>query len=344
MNNKVKIQDIADRAGLSRNTVSKIINGRYNGPLEIKEKVLRLAVEMKYKEYGQLNLNSNGEKALKKKNILILSKGDVVGSNFFAHIVSEIQKRTEGEGYTLLLSNIRDYDIETMQLPANLQSGNIDGIVCMELFDKAYIKKLLSLEIPTVFVEFYYNAWEIQGNYDVVMMNNEFQVYSMVSSLIENGCRTIGFIGDYHHCRGFYERYMGYFTALKNNNIPVKPDYCMTVTDGDMYFNIPWICKRINSMDGIPDAFVCANDGIAINLVNALKLLGYRIPEDVQIISFDDTPDAVTSNPPLTTVRIFREELGRCAIDNLLARIENPNRKRQIIYVDTEIIIRESTR
>lgn len=342
---KVKIQDIADKAGLSRNTVSKIFNGIYKGSKETREKVLQLAIDMKYKEFGQLQEQIVGKLlAPKSKNILILSKGDVVNSNFFAHIVNEIQKRTEGEGYNLLLSNIRENDIKEKQLPSNIRSGVIDGIVCMELFDKPYIEKLLSMGIPTVFVEFYCDAWNIQGNFDVIMMNNEFYVYRMVDSLIKSGCKNIGYVGDYYHCRGFYERYMGYTKALISNNYTVDPRYCMTVTDGELYFNIPWICNQIKAMDRSPDAFVCANDAIGIQVLKALKQLEYSVPEEVQIISFDDISEAATVSPSLTTVRIFREELGRCAIDNLIARIDNPNRKRQIIYVDTEIVIRESTK
>ncbi|HWT73440.1 MAG TPA: LacI family DNA-binding transcriptional regulator [Mobilitalea sp.] len=343
--NKVKVQDIAEKAGLSRNTVSKIFNGKYNGPPETKEKVLQLAMEMNYKEYGQLQ-NKINEKlsSVETKNILILSKGDIVNSNFFAHIVNEIQKMTEGEGYNLLLSNIRESDIKAMQLPSNVRYGFVDGIVCMELFDKQYTEKLIATGIPTIFVEFYYNAWDIEGNYDIIMMNNEFYVNKMVKNLINDGCKNIGFVGDYRHCRGFYERYMGYVNALRDYSIPVNPQHCMTVDDGDNYFNIPWICEQIQSMDKVPDAFVCANDAIAVNIVKALKQLRFSIPEEVQIISFDDIPDAVNISPALTTVRIFREELGRCAFENLLTRMENPNKKRQIIYVDTEIVVRESTR
>lgn len=345
MNNKVKIQDIADKAQLSRNTVSKIFNGKYNGPRETKDRVLQLAVDMKYKEYGQIDMNTD-EKIFKTetKNILIMSKGDVVGSNFFAHIVNEIQKRTEGEGYNLLLSNIRESDIEAVQLPVNVRSDLIDGIVCMELFDKPYIEKLISMGIPTIFVEFYYDAWDIQGNYDIVMMNNEFHVSKMVKKLIQNGCNIIGFVGDYQHCRGFYERYVGYTKALASHNIPLKPQYSMTVADGDLYFDISWLCDCIKTMDLVPNAFVCANDAIGVNIIKALKQLGYSVPNDVQVVAFDDIPDALTVSPALTTVRIFREELGRCAINNLLNRIDNPNRKRQIIYVDTEIVVRDSTK
>ncbi|WMJ86799.1 LacI family DNA-binding transcriptional regulator [Anaerocolumna sp. MB42-C2] len=343
--NKVKIQDIADKAGLSRNTVSKIFNGKYNGPVETKEKVIQLAMEMNYKEYGQLQNKISDKMSYSiTKNILILTKGDIINSYFFAHIVNEIQKMIEGEGYNLLLSNIRDIDIETMQLPSNVRSGLVDGIVCMELFDRNYIEKLIATEIPIIFVEFYYDAWNIEGNYDIIMMNNEFYVNSMVKKLIKDGSSDIGFVGDYHHCRGFYERYMGYVNALRESGIPVNPNNCMTVDDGDNYFNVPWIIERIQKMEKVPDAFVCANDAIAVNIVKALKQLHYIIPDEVQIISFDDIPDAVNISPTLTTVRVFREDLGRCAFENLLARINTPNRKRQIIYVDTEIVVRESTR
>jgi len=344
MASKVKIQDIADRAGLSRNTVSKIFNGKYNGPEKTRDYVLQIAVDMEYKEYGLIKkVKDEKSPFTNTKNILILTKGDIINSNFFSYIVNEIQNRIEGEGYTLLLSNIREVDIEVMQLPANLENGIVDGIVCMELFDKKYIEKLLSIGIPTVFVEFYYEAWVIQGNYDIIMMNNEFQICQMVNSLIKSGFRKIGFVGDYRHCRGFYERYMGYTNALKEHNIPIDPKLCMVEEDGDVYFDLDLICSKIKMMDPVPDVFVCVNDAIAINIIKSLKRLGYSVPGEVQIISFDDIAEAAAMNPTLTTIRIFKEELGRSAIDILLDRMEYPNKKRRIVYVDTERIIREST-
>lgn len=340
---KVKIQDIADRSGLSRNTVSKIFNGKYTGPEETRQKVLKMAVDMKYKEYGQLELTTEDKASPKEmKNILLLSKGDAVASNFFAHIVDAIQKRTEGEGYNLLISSIRENDIETMQLPPAIRSGVVDGIVCMELFDKNYIEKLIALGIPTVFVEFYWDAWDIPGKYDVILMNNEYQVNRLTASLIKDGCKNIGFIGDYRHCRGFYERYTGYANAMRSHNLAIDPKYSITVKDGDNYFDIAWLADRLAG--NIPHAFVCVNDAIAVNVVKAVRQLGYSIPGDVQVTSFDDIPDATNILPALTTVRIFKEELGKCATESLLARIDSPDRQKQLIYVDTEIVLRDSTR
>ncbi|HHX61315.1 MAG TPA: LacI family transcriptional regulator [Epulopiscium sp.] len=346
---RVTMQDIADKAGLSRNTVSKIFNNKYNGPNETKKSVLKIAFDMNYRGYAQFQENAQEEvleKVVEKTvlNILILSKGNIVESNFFAHIVSIIQKMANNKGYNLLLSNVSNKDIEKGILPTNIKTSAIDGIVCLEVFDKDYITKLIKTKIPLVFIEFYYDAWDIPGQYDIVMMNNEFQVYKMVSRLIEDGCTNIGFIGDYRHCRGFYERYMGYTNALRDANLGINPNFSMTIEDGEAYFNDDYIKNYLKNMEVFPDAFVCVNDPIAVNIIKALKELGHKIPEEVQITAFDDLPEVENIRPSLTTVKIHREELGRCAFESLLTRINKPTKQRQVIYVDTDIVVRNSTK
>lgn len=350
MGDKVKVQDIADRAGLSRNTVSKIFNGKYRGSEDIKNKVLKLAVEMQYKEYGQVEQikkkeNIQQEETLKqRKSILVFSKGDVIASNFFAHIVNEIQKRIEGAGYTLLLVNVTQNDIEHGIIPAAVDANLVDGMICMEVFDKNYIKKLLERKIPAVFVEFYYNIWEIPGKYDVVMMDNQYNLNKMTEALIKHGCKRIGFAGDYKHCLGFYERFKAYCNALRFHQMEFNSKYSFTMNDGEQYFDIEWLSEQMQIEKIIPDAYVCANDAIAINIIAALKKAGYKVPEDVQVISFDDIQEAALTKPALTTVRIFREDLGKSAIDCLIERMNYPDKRKQVIYVETEPVIRETTK
>lgn len=359
---KVKIQDIADKAGLSRNTVSKIFNGKYKGASEIKDKVLALAVEMKYKQYGQLErlrLDVPEEKAenalfnknnfinknvLVNKNILVLSKGDIITSNFFAHIVNEIQKMIEGEGYNLLLANVSENDINNMIIPSSVNKEIVNGMVCMELFDKAYIEKLLSKEIPTIFVEFHYKPWDIAGKYDIIMMNNSYHVYRCVERLIKQGCKRIGYVGDYTHCLGFYERYKAYADAMRELKMTMDPRESLTMHDGSEYFDIDGLSEKLKTEKIIPDAYICANDAIAIQVMEALKRLDFSIPEDVQLVSFDDIADAALVKPSLTTIRIFRDELAKTAAYFLLERMADPEKRKRMVYVDTELVERESTR
>lgn len=164
----------------------------------------------------------SGEEERQVRNILLLSREKVIKSEFFYSLVTEIQQNVEAKGCVLMLHTLQDEDIEQGQIPVAVRNHQADGIVCMEIFSKEYIEELLSYGVPTIFFEFYYDLWAIPGKYDVVMMNNEQPVYELTSRMLERGCRNVGFVGDFMHCRGFYERYQGYCRALTEHGIPLE--------------------------------------------------------------------------------------------------------------------------
>lgn len=337
---KVTLQDIADMAGVSRNTVSKILNGRYTGSRQTKDRVLNLMIENNYKGLGQMIGKEEKQDA---KTILLLSHGELARSVFFLPLVNEIQQNVESRGYILMFYGIRQEEMEKQQLPRMIADRQVDGIVCIEIFHRPFIEKLVKCHIPTVFLEFYHDLWSVQGKYDVVLMNNEYPVHTLTAQLLEQGYKKIGFVGDYTHCRGFYERYQGYCNALRDHDLTPMQQFCINYADSEGYGQDGKLKKCLKSIPELPDAFVVANDIIAISLVSVLQEWKIRIPQEVQIISFDNIKEAAYIDPPLTTVDCNREELVRNVVDCLLLRMANPDRTRNVIYVDSEIIYRQST-
>lgn len=335
---KVTLQDIANMAGISRNTVSKILNGRYNGVPEVKELVMRLIREHNYKGLGQ-----ETEKPA-ARTILLLCKEGIALSSFFLYLVNEIQRNVEARGYLLQFYGIRPEEMRSGQIPWMILKHQVDGIVCMDIFHKEFSKKLIKEGIPVVFLDFCRDMWAVPGTYDIVLMNNDYPVYLLTKRLIEHGCRNIGFVGDYKHCRGFYDRYKGYCRALAEKHIPLDQNICITVADTDGYGDKAELWKYMKGLEQMPDAFVAANDKIAIALMEALQERGVKIPEEVSIVAFDDISEAAGTKPALTTVDSNREALSRSVVECLLQRMAEPDRPRRVIYVDTEIVYRDTTR
>lgn len=341
MPKKVTLQEIADMAGVSRNTVSKILNGHYTGSLQTKDRVLSLMRDNNYKGFGQLN---GTEEEYGNKTILLLSHGELGKSGFFLPLVNEIQQNVESRGCNLMFYGIQHEELEQQQVPKVIADHQVDGVVCIEIFDRPFIEKLLKCHIPTVFLEFYYGLWSIQGKYDVVMMNNEYPVHTLTSQLLDQGCTKIGFVGDFTHCRGFYERYQGYCNALRDHDIPPMPQFCIHYANTEGYGREGKLRKYLKAMSGMPDAFVAANDSVAINLVSILQEWGIQIPQEVQVVSFDDIAEAALVKPPLTTVKSNTDELSKDVVGCLFQRMANPERVRNVIYVDSDIIYRQSTK
>lgn len=337
-NGRVTLQNIADMAGISRNTVSKIMNGRYNGSPKVKEQVLKLVRENNYKGLGQ-----EMEKPLSKK-ILLLCKEGIALSSFFLYLVNEIQRNIEAKGYILQFYGIKPEELQKGEIPWIISERQVDGIVCMDIFHEDFIKELIGYEIPVVFLDFCCNMWAIPGRYDVVLMNNAYPVYTLTQKLIEKGCRNIGFVGDYRHCKGFYDRYRGYCNALTENHIPLDHNICVTYADKDGYGDKSELWKHLKRIEKMPDAFVAANDKIAIALMQVLQDRGMHIPEDVTVVGFDDISEAAVVKPALTTVNSNREALSRSVVEFLLQRMADPARSRRISYVDTEIVYRDTLR
>jgi LacI family transcriptional regulator len=337
MSEKVTLQEIAELAGVSRNTVSKIVNGHYSGDRETQEKVVSLLQEKNYKGMGNFT-----EAPEKPKTILLLA-GGMVSNSFFACLLNETQQNVAASGYVLLFTGMQEAEVKAAQIPAVIKNRQVDGIVCLETFEKNFIEELLKYEIPTVFLDFSRNIWSVQGKYDVVLMNNEFQAFCLTRTLIRQGCQRIGFLGDYTHCRGFFERYQGYCNALMEHQIPLNPELCLTFPDGRDYFDAAALWSYIKSMKEMPDAFVAANDSLAISLIQVLKEHRVRIPEDVCVVGYDNIPEALTVTPPLTTVDCNREALSKTVLSCLVQRMNQPDRPRNVLYVDSTIIYRESS-
>ena len=95
-------------------------------------------------------------------------------------------------------------------------------------------------------------------------------------------------------------------------------------------------------MERMPDAFVAANDSIGIFLIQALAEHGYRIPEDIRVVGFDNIPEAAAMQPPLTTVNSNREALSKSVVECLLQRMEKPEISKRVVYVESEIVYRKS--
>lgn len=336
---KVTLQDIADLAGISRNTVSKILNGRYRGPHRVKEQVLGLVREKNYKGMGEY---AGKKEKPEVKNILLLCREGISSAGFFPYLVNELQRDVEARGYMLQFYGATREELQAGRIPDVIARRQVDGVVCMEIFDRQYIKKLIHCPVAAVFLEFCQDLWSVEGRYDVVMMENQQPVYTLTKRMLDRGCRGIGFVGDYAHCRGFYERYRGYCEALEERGIPLDKNICITFPDGGGYFDRPELWKRLKNMSRMPDGFVAANDGIAISLLQTLREGGVRVPEDVKIVSFDDIAEAAEARPALTTVHVDRKGLSRTAVECLLQRMADPDRARRVVYVDTEIVYRET--
>jgi LacI family transcriptional regulator len=160
---------------------------------------------------------------------------------------------------------------------------------------------------------------------DYVTMENVAGILVLVQRLAASGAKKIGFVGDNYHCGSFGERWAGFTLGLKTFGLQLDEDLCICQPDNSPYNDPDWLISIIQKMPTLPDAFVCANDYLAIHLMSALKKMGLSIPKDIMVTGFDGTSQSALVEPPLTTVAIPGVEIGRIAAGILLNRIVNPD-------------------
>jgi LacI family transcriptional regulator len=216
-----------------------------------------------------------------------------------------------------------------------VQNQLVDGVLILSHISTEYTNAIISTGIPTVLVD--HHKPNIFA--DSLLINNHFGAYSAVQHLIDLGHRDIGFIGNISVSPSYYERMEGYLMALNHNDIAENADFIIKNAEEQADF----IAKLFLQIERMPTAWFCVNDGLGF-LVNAtLQQLGFKVPDQVSIISFDNGQLSQVATPRISTVDIDLKLYGRKAVELLLWRMENPTEPFMEILLPTQFIQREST-
>ena len=337
---RVTMQEIADACGLSRNTVSKVFNDRGAVPGATRQAVLRKAQEL---GYYQLPEEEPVKEETRSQNIALLTSSMPADYHFGTFFVPAFGGQLSRVGYTLMMYEISPDELRAKALPAHMSLAQTAGILVIELFNREYMDMLCGLGIPTISIDAYYGANTSLIKCDIISMENIASTFALTNQVISAGARRLGFVGDAEHCNSFHERWLGFGHALYRAGIPLERELCILDSDDAPYSDPEWLLSKIREMPVMPDAFVCANDYLALCTMTTLKRHGVLIPDEVMVTGFDGTPQSSIVEPALTTAWIPSNDIGRLAADMLLARIENPDRPFQSTYVKTTPLWRDST-
>ena len=369
MGNRVTIQNIADALGLSRNTVSKAINNTGVLADATREKILLKAKEMGYKQFSYLSLSDlqireeasglpgnpspapppQPESRPEGGSIALLTTRFLGGSHFAATMLDKVQRELIHFGYSLTVHRITEENLSGNTLPATFSAADTKGIICVEVFDCSYSHMLCELSIPILFVDAPVNINSALLKADRLLMDSRSNIWQLISVLARNGSRKFGFIGDYMHCMSFFERHSAFLEACSMLGLDCDERYCVTESATDI-INFPdhysyqdYLFQRFSTLEKLPDAFICANDFVALDTIFTLRKIGIRVPEDVLVAGFDDSPESQLISPALTTIHIHTQVMGLSAVWLLISRIREPQMHYRTVYSDTTLIWRDST-
>jgi LacI family transcriptional regulator len=329
-NKKVVMQDIADRLNISKNSVSQALSGKDGVSEETRKLIIATAEAMGYR------YRKKGQAKRKTRAIgLIASEYAFSTWTFFGEIYLSIEREAQRSDVKLLIQSITPEHRDSLTLPDFIENGELDGLLILSHISNEYINKVLAKGIPTVLIDHHHPSIEA----DAVLTNNRFGAYNAVRHLIELGHRDIAFIGDISVSPSYQERWEGYLLSLREHGIDPSEERMFTRVPEEERA----IGELIGSIRRPPTAWFCVNDGYGYFVCSALLQLGYRIPEDVSVIGFDNSHFSQMSNPKITTMHIDLPLFAHKAFTSLIRRIDHPDEVRQEILLPTRMILREST-
>lgn len=340
---KVTIQDIAKELNLSRNTVSKALRNSEQVSYETKCMIIKKAYEMGYTKLSPAVLKQFRlrDKSDKIKTIVVLIKREI--SIFWNSIIMGISDELNRCGCKLQLNFISDEDEKDLILPLDLDE-EVSGIIILSVFSKNYIDEIMKYDIPTVFLDAPSNVETIANYGDIIICEGVNSVKQITANLISQGLRKIGFIGDITYCKTINDRYQGYLKALEEANIEFDSSIVAAYHAQNKFYMTQEVEAALNKFPYIPEAIVCANDDIALDVIRYLKNRGLAVPGDVAVTGYDDMESLTQVEPFITTVRVPKQKLGRRLVQQLMWRIKYPDFPKEVVFIEAQVIFRESSK
>lgn len=330
MAKSVKLQDIAERLGISIVAVSKALNGQKGVSEELREKIKRTAAEMGYAPPIRKKSSHSCTNVI---GVLASSRfidADSFYLKYYKHISSMLQQRNKYAFFHTL--SVKDE--ENLEYPKLLEADKIDGMIILGQISKAYTELIEQRNIHAVFLDFY----DDRKNIDCVICDGFYASYDMTNYLISMGHRKLAFVGSVNATSSIQDRYLGYVKSLMEHHIHVSSNYVLDDRDEN------GLLKPIQLPVDMPTAFVCNCDGTACMLIKQLKKEGFRVPEDISVTGFDNSVYSEVSEPKITTIEVNTEKMSLTAVDAILKKIENPSYSIGRISISGDIIYKNSVR
>jgi len=326
----VTIKDIAKLAGVSHTTVSRALN---NNPLikkETREQIQKIAKELNYAP------NFNAKSLVNQKNYMIglffssISQG--TSSSFLVDTIKGIRSILD-DSYTLSIEGIED-----IQHWEHVNFQRYDGILVMSQSDgdHAFLLHLKKQMIPFVVVNRHIKDSEIIN----VVADDAKGVTQAIEYAISLGHEKIGYIGGRESFHSANERRNALVVCLKKKGLPINENYFVS-GDYSLESGFQAMTKLLQSQRQ-PSLVFCANDDMAIGAIRAINAYGLRVPEDVSIIGFDDTPLSSYLNPPFTTVQKPLKKISQFGTSLLLQLIEGEPITNMKVEIPTSLVKRHS--
>lgn len=330
------IKDVAKEAGVSISTVSSVINKNKFVSEEREKRILAAIKKLKYRP----NIIARGLRIKSTRAVGVILPD--IAQPFFAQVIRGMEEAARKRNYTLILG-CSFYDISEEERQMNiLMNQFVDGIIFFCGFDSHdHIRMVHDSGIPVVVTDREIGNTHIPS----VLIDNSLAMEQAIDYLAGLGHREIGYLSfSFDNQTTARKRYEGYLSGLKKNGLKFNPE--QVIIDDSIRMNefsgTYNVVKELLKKKSMPTAFATLADYLAIGLIKALKEMGYRIPDDISVLGFNNEIVSQFSEPPLTSVKQPKKLMGKTTMDLLLDMVEGKEIEEKNIVLPTEIIKRGS--
>lgn len=331
--NNVSLSKVAEKAGVSIATVSRVINNSENVNPKTRLKVQQVIKELRYSP-------NRVAKRLRNKN----ASGNLLGvlipdiqNPFYVDVLRGIEDIAYKNQYATIMCNFSQDEKKAKLYLDILQSESIDGLIAAPTNEHDQnVINLVKAGLPIVCVDRGLSGVDV----DVVLVENQKGAFMAVDHLAKADYKRIAYISGLPQLPSSKQREAGYREALKTNGLRVDKDL---IKYGDSrHESGVKLCNELLDLPEPPDALFTGNNLITLGALETIHKRNLAIPEDIAIIGFDDMHWSISLNPPLTAVRQPAYDIGKHAAEQLISRINEPTRPTISMILKTELMLRSS--
>ncbi len=332
MAKSVRMSDIAKELGVSTVTVSKALSDQKGVSDQMREKIKELAAQMGYKG----NASKSEEHGSYNIGLLVLETYIEKYSSFYWEFYQKINVSAGKENCFVFLEILEAGNEVKLVVPKLVQEHKIDGLMILGQLSTEYLEMLdTQSDVPKVYMDFY----DRKVKADSVISNSFYGAYHITDYLFEMGHVEIGYVGTILATESITDRYLGYYKAvLEHGKEPCKD---WMIQDRESHVQI---FEQLELPGTMPSAFVCNSDLAASKLIRALQEKGYKVPEDISVVGYDDYLYPGLCDIGITTYSVDMEKMSQVGMDMLLQRMEGSDAPFEMQVVEGELITRESVK
>jgi LacI family transcriptional regulator len=336
MDKEITIYDIARILGISPATVSRALNDHPAININTKQTIAAKAKELGYRSN---TFASN----LRRRNTSTL--GVIVprlNSNFMSTVLAGMEAEANESGYNLLISQSLESTKKEKANAKTMYNSRVDGLLVSVAYDTdsfEHFESFVSKKIPVIFFD---RVMEHSHNLSIII-DNELAGYEATAHMISQGCKRIMHVTGNLKRNVYSERLSGYRRAITEAGLSLDESLVLV---GDLSQEAGAdAATAIDVMSDRPDGIFLANDLCAVTCMKHLKAKGYRVPEDIAVVGFNNDPVSEVVEPNLTTIFYPGQEMGAVAVKTMIQHLTGQENMQpgKIMQLQSKLIVRDSS-